>query len=195
MLLLRHHLVLPVHSPFLLPLAPTRLNYQSASSTKHLLYAITHLPSLVSVLHHRYYLSVPAKAADIASCACRRKPASIQADQGALPAPANAVKGSNSPNNLSGAEPNFKPLRSTLDQQFHRTCNACRGLTICCWLAGADAARAFATALRASIESQAQEGGDTSAELHKQVASRKRLAKMFVVRAPCLRTLLVHVSI
>ena len=49
--------------------------------------------------------------------------------------------------------------------------------------------------MRASIERQAQEGGDTSAELHKQVASRKRLAKMFVVRAPCLRTLLVHVCI
>ena len=118
MLLLRHHLVPPVRSPFLLPLAPTRLNYQSASSTIHLLCDNTHLPSLVSVLHHRSYLSVPVKAADIASCACRRKPASIQADQGAPPAPANAVKGSNSPNDLSGAYPHPKPLRSILDQQF-----------------------------------------------------------------------------
>ncbi len=53
---------------------------------------------------------------------------------------------------------------------------------------GTDAARAFALALRASIESQAQEGGESSADLRKQVASRKRLAKMFVVSGPSLCT-------
>lgn len=37
--------------------------------------------------------------------------------------------------------------------------------------------------LRESLNKAASEGNDTSADLHKQWASRKKLAKMFVVSA------------
>lgn len=51
-----------------------------------------------------------------------------------------------------------------------------------CVFAGADAAKALALALRAALESQPNEGTESAAELHKQVISRKKLAKIVVVR-------------
>jgi hypothetical protein len=57
---------------------------------------------------------------------------------------------------------------------------------------GTDAARAFVLMLRESLNKAASEGNGSSADLYKQWASRKKLAKMFVVSASAIPGSFLH---